>query len=326
MYRKIAGLLAMAAIAAMLVPMAAGASETEKETEDRVAVINGEPISRAALEQEMTPVRHRMGMTGDDVDEAQLAEIRKQVLDNLIRRELIFQESREKGFTVEDSAVEERLAALKSRFPNPEQFQKMMEQMNFTEEILERQIREQLTIQKFVESQIVDNIQVTEAEAKEYFEANPDQFKQPEQIHARHILIKVEEGADDATKADAKERLETVRQKLEEGGNFEKLAEEFSEGPSKSRGGDLGFFGRGQMVPSFEEAAFALEPGEVSGIVETQFGYHLIELVEEKAAGAQTFADARPRIEQMLKNQRIKTELDRYIQNLRDEAEIEILI
>jgi peptidyl-prolyl cis-trans isomerase C len=324
MYRRIAGLVAMAAVFTMLVPMAWSASE--EGSEDRVAVVNGEPISRATLEQEMTPVRHRMGMTGEEADEAKLDEIRKQVLDNLIRRELIFQESRKKGFTVEDSAVQERLDALKSRFPSPEQFQAMMEQMSFTEEILKRQIREQLTIQKFVESQIVENIEIAEAEAKEYYEENQEQFKQPEQIHARHILIKVDEGADDAAKTDAKGRLEDVQKKLGEGGDFATLAEEFSEGPSKSRGGDLGFFGRGQMVKPFEEAAFALEPGEVSGIVETQFGYHLIELVEEKAAGTQSFADARPRIEQVLKNQRIKSELDQYIENLREAAEIEILI
>ncbi|MFP4029954.1 MAG: peptidylprolyl isomerase [Desulfococcaceae bacterium] len=324
MYRRIAGLVAMAAVLTMLVPMAWSASEGGSE--DRVAVVNGEPISRAALEREMTPVRHQMGMTGDDADEAKLDEIRKQVLDNLIRRELVFQESKKKGFTVEDSAVQERLEALKSRFPNPEQFQAMMEQMSFTEEILKRQIREQLTIQKFVESQIVENIEVAEAEAKEYYEENQERFKQPEQVHARHILIKVDEGADESAKAEAKGRLEDVQKKLEEGGDFAKLAEEFSEDPSKSRGGDLGFFGRGQMVKPFEEAVFALEPGEVSGIVETQFGYHLIELVEEKAAGAQTFADARPQIEQMLKNRRIKSELDQYIENLREAAEIEILI
>ncbi len=324
MYRKIAGLLTLAAVFAMLTPMAWSAPE--ESSEDRVAVVNGEPISRAELEQEMTPVRHRMGMTGENVDEAKLAEIRKEVLENLIRRELIFQESREKGFTVEESAVEERLSALKARFPDPEQFQQMMAQMNFTEEILKQQIREQLTIQKFVESRIVEKIEVAEAEAKKYYEENRDQFEQPEQIHARHILIKVEEGADEAAKTDAKERLEAVRGKLEEGGDFEELAEEYSEGPSKSRGGDLGFFGRGQMVKSFEDAAFALEPGEVSGLVETQFGYHLIELVEEKAAGVQSFAEAQPRIEQMLKNQRIQSELDKYIENLREESKIEILI
>jgi hypothetical protein len=136
MYRRIAGLVAVAAVFAMLAPMAWSASETEKDAEGRVAVVNGEPISRAALEQEMTPVRHRMGMTGEDADETKLDEIRKQVLDNLIRRELIFQESKKKGFTVEDSAVQERFDALKSRFPSSEQFQAMMAQMNFTEEIL----------------------------------------------------------------------------------------------------------------------------------------------------------------------------------------------
>jgi peptidyl-prolyl cis-trans isomerase C len=288
--------------------------------------VNGEPISRSALEQEMTPVRQRMGMTGENADEARLEELRKQVLDNLIRRELIFQESQKKGFKVDEAAVEERLSALRARFPDPEQFQQMMDQMNFTEDILRRQIREQLTIQKFVESEIVENIEIADADAKAYYEENPDQFEQPEQVHARHILIKVEENAGEEARAEARRRIESVQRKLEEGGDFAKLAEEYSEGPSKSRGGDLGFFSRGQMVESFEEAAFAMEPGETSGIVETQFGFHLIEVVEEKAAGTQGYDEAKPRIEQMLKNKRIQAELDQYIKQLRETAEIDVLI
>lgn len=326
MHRRIAALLVAALVGMVLIPAAGVASEEKTPEADRVAVVNGEPITRAALEQEMTPVRQRMGMTGENVDEARLEELQKQVLDNLIRRELIFQESQKKGFTVEEAAVEERLSALKGRFPNPQQFEQMMAQMNFTEDILKRQIREQLTIQKFVESEIVENIDIAEADAKAYYEENPDQFEQPEQVHARHILIKVEENAGEEARAEARKRIESVQQKLEEGEEFSALAEEYSEGPSKSRGGDLGFFSRGQMVQPFEEAAFAMEPGEVSDIVETRFGFHLIQVVEGKAAGTQSYAEARPRIEQMLKNQRIQAELDQYIEQLREKAEIEVLI
>ena len=328
MYRKFAGLAAAVAVWALLVPAAWSASEgkTEAESDDRVAVVNGESISRAALEQEMAPVRQRMEMTGEPVDEERLAEVRKEVLENLIRRELIFQASRKKGFAVEETEVEAQLSTLKERFPSPEQFETMMGQMNFTEDILKRQIREQLTIQKFVEAEIVDKIQVSDADAQSYYDENPDQFEQPEQVHARHILVKVEDGADEAAKAEARTRIEAVEKDLKEGGDFAELAEEFSDCPSKSQGGDLGFFGRGQMVKPFEDAAFATKPGEISGIVETQFGYHLIRVEEGKVAGAEAFAEAKPRIQQMLKNRRIKDALDTYIEDMEKQAEIEILI
>ena len=129
-----------------------------------------------------------------------------------------------------------------------------------------------------------DEITVTDEQVDRYYEANREkEFKQPEQVHARHILIKAEAGADAALKEAARLKAEGLREQLVAGADFAKLAEENSEDPgSKVRGGDLGTFPRGRMVEAFEETAFSLKPGEISELVETQFGFHIIETLEKQ--------------------------------------------
>ena len=119
-------------------------------------------------------------------------------------------------------------------------------------------------------------IAVSEADARAYFDAHPDEFKMPERVHASHILVKVDPNASDASKAESRKKLEGIKARLDGGEDFAKLAEENSDCPSSAKGGDLGFFTRGQMVAPFEEAAFALNPGDTSDVVETRFGFHLI--------------------------------------------------
>ncbi len=127
-------------------------------------------------------------------------------------------------------------------------------------------------------------IEVSEEELKERYESEKASFQQPEKRHARHILFKVAQDASDEQRAAQKKKAEEVLARAKKGEDFAKLAEEFSEGPTKSKGGDLGFFARGRMVPSFDAAVFSLQPGRISELVETPFGYHIIKLEEVRPA------------------------------------------
>jgi len=156
-----------------------------------------------------------------------------------------------------------------------------------------------------------------------YYDGHRDFFKQPERIRASHILIKVDPKADVAQKAAARRQLEQIQQKLAAGEDFASLARQYSQGPSSSRGGDLGFFRRGQMVKPFEDAAFALKPGEVSGIVETPFGYHLIKVLEKKPETIATFDQSRSRIEQYLRQEKIRKQVSELVEKLKQNAVIQ---
>ena len=214
-----------------------------------------------------------------------MTEFRKQVLDRLIDEELLFQEAKNLKMLVGKDVVDAEIEKARSQFPTPEAFKEALAQNKLTEEGLRAVFTRNLSIQAFVEKDIAKGIMVSDAEVHDFYTGNKDKFESPEQAHARHILVTVDEKADDKTRQAAKAKAEDLLAQLKGGADFEELAKKNSDCPSAPQGGDLGFFGHGQMVPEFDAAAFALKPGELSGVVTTKFGYHIIKLEEKKDAG-----------------------------------------
>ncbi len=144
-------------------------------------------------------------------------------------------------------------------------------------------------------------------------------------VRVRHILVKVDESASEKEKKAAKKKAESILKKIKSGEDFAKLAAEVSDDPgSKQKGGELGFFPRGRMVKPFEDAAFALKPGKVSGLVKTQYGYHIIEVEEKKAAGIQSFEDVQESIRQKLSQDQTKAKVVEFIEKAMKDAKVEI--
>jgi len=183
-----------------------------------------------------------------------------------------------------------------------------------------------LAIRKLIDTHIAPNTTVTDKESKTFYEENPDLFKQDEQVKASHILIKLDTAADEAQKTKAKNEIADLQKQLNAGGDFAQMAKEHSQGPSAVNGGDLGFFGRGQMVKPFENVAFGLKVGEVSEIVETRFGYHLIIVTDKKPAAVMPFPETETKIREHLKQKKLEQEVVAYLQTLREKAKIEKFI
>jgi peptidyl-prolyl cis-trans isomerase C len=301
---------------------AASAGESSK----KVAVVNGTPIVQADLDRGMEGVLQRRARSGAPMDETQLKTARMEVLTNLINRELLNQESKKQKIAVTEEQVNDKLSKIKQRFKGDAEFKDMMSKMKFTEDQIKNQLKEDLAIQSLIDKQVVEKITITDQEAQSYYDTHPEAFKQPEQIKASHILVKVDPKDDPAKKDEARKKIDSVQEKLKSGSDFATLAKEESDCPSKEKGGDLGYFGKGQMVKPFEDAALALTPGETSGVVETQFGYHIIKLTDKKPEGIMPFAEVKDQLIQYLKQEKVKTELDSYIASLEKTAKIEKLI
>lgn len=155
-------------------------------------------------------------------------------------------------------------------------------------------------------------IKINDDEIKAYYEGNKKEFQQAEQIKARHILVKTEDEA------------KAVRKELETNKDFAALAKDKSTGPSKTKGGDLGWFGRGQMVPEFEQVAFSLKKGEISDVVKTKFGYHIIKVDDKKKASEKSYEMVKKQIEDKLKQQKSKAVVDESKDKLMKKLKVEV--
>ena len=186
-------------------------------------------------------------------------------------------------------------------------------------------VKNSILAQELLKKEIQAKVKITDEEVKEYYEKNKDKFKEPEQVKARHILIKVDSNADEKKWKEAEEKAKQIKERIEKGEDFAKLAKEFSDDPgTKNRGGELGFFAKGRMVPEFEAAAFALKPGEVSDPVKTAFGYHIIQTLEKKSAKQKEFNQVKEQIRQMLKREKERKLMDKMIAELKKEHKVTI--
>jgi peptidyl-prolyl cis-trans isomerase C len=285
--------------------------------------INGQVITNRQVAQEEGRLMQQLGSQVDAQQMGQMKDVvRKQALDNLISRTLLDQAVAREGVTASQGEIDARMAEIKAQMGSDEEFASRLAMMGMTEELLEAEMGTAIKVEKLIEKR-GDAPEVTEADLKAYYDENRDRFKQPEQVEASHILIKVEPDDSDATKYEKRREAERVLGELSQGADFAQTATQHSACPSKQNGGRLGFFRRGQMVKPFEDAAFGLEVGQTSGIVETQFGYHIIRVTDRQESKDIPFEEARDGLAQYLDGQKKQEAMNSYIQGLRDAAEIE---
>lgn len=292
---------------------------------DKIAAsVNGKVITHSELEREILNLSHRYSIQTQDSTIPD--DIESKALDNLITRQLLYEASQKAQIKIDDAEVDENLQQAISRFPNKEAFESVLKRENVTEDELKSEIRYGLAIQAYVENMYISKTSVSDEELKTYYDSNPALFKHPEMVKASHILIRVDEQADEAEKTEARKKIDDIAKKLTEGNDFAELAKSYSECPSSSNGGDLGSFRQGQMVKPFEDAAFSLKAGEISPVVETNFGYHIIKVAEKQPEGTFPLDQVKPQIQQVLTREKVQQLLEKDIETLKSNADIKTFI
>ena len=291
------------------------------------AKVNGVVITQKEYDRVFDTYLQQRGLHVTAIkDPEQYTALKRQVLDILINQELMWQEAQKKNVIATpqqvENAREQIIIALSSR----ETYRDRLRQTGFTEESYTEDLKKRLSASLLIQREISPTVSVSDREVHEFYAANYARFKTPEQIHARHILIKVKPDANEAAKEVARKRINAILAKAKAGEDFAELAEKHSEGPSGPRGGDLGFFSRGQMVPRFEEAAFALKPGEISNVVQTRFGVHIIKVDEHRAAAIVSEKDASAQIRQYLVQTKTQQAVAEWTTKLREQGKVEILV
>jgi peptidyl-prolyl cis-trans isomerase C len=252
----------------------------------------------------------------------------KDALNTLIDMALLRNEGKVQKITVEPGKVDGTFQNLAARFPSAEQFKAAMEKQGLTEAALRKSIEENLLFQQVVEQALKNLPGPTEEDIKKFYDDNPQYFEEPETVHAAHILLKVDKNATPEQKAEIKKKIEGILNDIESKQiTFAEAAAKNSEDTSNAqKGGDLGFFARGQMVKPFEDAAFSAKAGTVTPAVETQFGFHLINVIEIKPAGKKSLEDAKPVIQQFLEQKSKQEGTRKYLEGLRTKAQVETVM
>jgi len=290
------------------------------------AKVNGVGIKAVTLNAALNNYVENQKMYGVIIKEEEKDKLKKDILNELVSAELLYQASQKANLGDLSKNVDTELENIKKGFGSEQEFQKVLKERGIEIKDLREDIKKGVYINTYLNKNVFPKLTpVTEAEKRQEYESNKDKLNVPDEVSASHILIKVGENATPEEKQKAREKVEALRARALSGEDFAKLAKENSEDGSASNGGDLGSFGRGQMVKSFEDAAFSLEKGQISSVIETQFGYHVIKVSDKTPAHILAYEDVSGDIEKFLMNKHRRSEVDKITDVLRSSAKIEIL-
>ena len=288
-----------------------------------VARVNGEAITGKDLDDAVRAIAGRAGPIPPDERDR----VYRGVLDNMIGYRLMIQEAKARKIIVPDTDVDAQVAQIRGQFPSEAQFQQALSAQKTTLEAVRNDTREGMSADKLVESEIASKVAVKPEAVTDFYQKNQDKFQQGPRVRASHILIGIPQNADAATKQQARAKADALLKDLKSGKDFAATAKANSQDPgSAPNGGDLGYFEQGQMVPPFEQAAFALKPGEMSEVVESQFGYHIIKVADRQDSRVVPLDEAKGQIEEFLSQQNRHAQTELFVNALRAKAKIEILI
>jgi parvulin-like peptidyl-prolyl isomerase len=292
-----------------------------------VARVNGKPVLGRDLEQR---VRSELATIGNpawkDLRDDYKNEVTNRLLAQLVGDELLYQKATAGGVLATPAETQAEFDKVAKTYANDAALNTELASRGMDRKALLRELAKNLVVQKYIQENITKKLVVTPAEITNYYNTHPDEFKHPDLIRTSHILISVPQGATAEQDKLAKQRADALLERAKKGEDFAKLAKENSMDPSASNGGDIGMTENGELETPYEEAAAKLKVGEISGVVRTSYGYHIIKLTDRKKAGAATLDEVRSQLTDFLKNQKEDAEVAKLVKTLQSQAKIEILI
>jgi len=292
------------------------------------ARVNGVELSNERFDAFYREYRRPYGINvagrGDHLH--RLTKLRQEAMDLMIEQELIRQAAERKGIKVEDGEVDEAFAVLSEPFDKPGDFIRRLETEGYTEASYREHLRRMLAAKKYLDTIRAEASNVSDEELEAYYRDNEVRLTLPEQVRVRHILLSWKPLGKPDDKAALYEQMQAILEKARAGEDFAELAREYSDDSTRMNGGDVGFFYRGQMLPAFEAAAFALPPGEISDIVETNYGLHILRLEERKEAQLLPLDEVRDQLREHISEEKVAVAEEQEIARLKQEGKVEILI
>ncbi len=286
--------------------------------------VAGEPITEKQVLATINALARQKQLPADSQQERNL-NLFKGATDNIVIETLLKKEALRLNLAPDQEKVEQQWQQLLKKFPSQADFQKALAAQNLTDAQLRKNIEESTKMQRVLDLAVKDVPLATDADIQKFYSENPQKFSRQEQVRAAHILLLVDQNSTPEQKAEIKKKLEGIHTEIESKAiTFAEAAAKYSQDSSNAKqGGDLGFFTRGQMVKPFEEAAFSTLPGSLSQPVESQFGYHLIHVIDRKAAGMISLEEAKSDIKRLLDQTNLRKAAQQYVNDLKAKAAIE---
>lgn len=302
-----------------VVAAAASVTTAQGRSDEIAAVVNGEPVSTWEIGLLFPQIQSELASQGQ---EPKGDAVIRTALQRAVDNRLMAQEARRLGIEPNDERVAVRLDVMAEQAGGRAKLEAELIKAGVTYDELRASVVQADLVRSLIESEVVADIEVTEAEIAAFYADNPDLFKGPDKIHSRHILFKAGPDATPAKREAARADAAAAHRRAVAGEDFAGLAVELSEGPNALKGGDLGFTTRGQMVESFDDAVWKLVAGEISGVVESDLGYHVIKVEEIIVGETVPVEEAQPLVEDLLRQQKTWQGLGVLVVELRANAEI----
>jgi len=285
--------------------------------------VNGEEISEEAIQFELGRlIRFYAEHMPEEQVREQMDALKDKAKDQAIGAKLLLDQAANLDIRVEKEDIDERVEQIVKDAGGREPFDAMLKKQNMQEGTIRESMERGLRVEKLVEQITADAASPTEAEMEAHFREHAEEYSRPERAQAQHILVKAAADDEDARQA-ARTKLEAIRQRIEEGANFAEEAAEHSDCPSgKKAGGSLGWFSPGMMVPEFDEAVFSMEVGQLSAVIETPLGWHLVRKTGHEDSRESSFEDVRDQVRDFLQHANRGEILAAYVADLREKAKI----
>ncbi len=289
------------------------------------AYVNGQEIGGEAVRFELDRlVKFYLshGMTMDEIRK-NMPTLEERALDQAIGAKLLLDRAMKLELPVSAADIDAEVAKVVEQVGGEENYKKALAAQNITDAAFRKELEKGVRVNMLVNQACAHVADPTEEEVAKFYEAHKDEYVQPHQVLCQHILVKTDEKDLPEVKAAAFDKISAIRERILAGADFAEEAKKHSDCPSGREGGSLGWFGRGMMVPEFDKAAFEMKKGEVSGVVATQFGYHIIYKAAEKGGEKQTLVDVHDSIKDLLRHEARGRAMDAFVAELRAEANIE---
>jgi peptidyl-prolyl cis-trans isomerase C len=293
---------------------------------DIAVEVDGIKMTRSQLEEDLKKRIETLKaqIPPENLEQAKV-EIRRGLIDEFVVRNLLSKEIGAKKVTATEKEVAEVLESVKAQLPAGVTMDELLKKNNLDAAKMREEIGMNIRINKLIMQELGGKVKITDKEIGDFYNKNLDRFKRQESVHARHILVAKAAGDTDKIKAEKKGKAEDLRKQLISGADFAELAKKHSDCPSKKGGGDLGTFNRGQMVKPFEDAAFSQEKSAIGPVVETEFGFHIIQVLDRQGPQvAKLDGETKQQIQAVLDRQKQQGAFDSMIKRLKAGANIVI--